>query len=127
MQLRDREILTCTAAVVLISIKSGASGTSTLSNLKKTSKSMTKICRTTCICLTLSNKTASVLRRVTSTRGPANTTKSSKKPSSLQILKCKPLNLTSSIGRFWTIALCNKQLRYVAAVPRSLIMKLRSS
>jgi len=73
MQSRERDILTCIVAVVLINIKSGASGTNILSNLKKTSKIMTKICHIICISLTLSSKTASVLRRATSIEENVNT------------------------------------------------------
>ena len=126
MQSRERDILTCIVAVVLINIKSGASGTNILSNLKKTSKIMIKICHIICISLTLSSKTASVLRRATFTGENANTINNSKSSSSLRMLNYKPSNLTSSTGRTWTIALCNLQLRYVVAALRFLIMRLKS-
>jgi hypothetical protein len=86
-------------AVALTNIKSGANGTSTLSNLKRTSKSMIKICHTTFICLTHWNKTASVLRRATYTEEPVNIISSSKNNSFPLILNCNPSNLTSLTGR----------------------------
>lgn len=126
MQSRERDILTCIVAVVLINIKPGASGTNILSNLKKTSKIMTKICHIICISLTLSSKTASVLRRATFTRENANTINNSKSSFSLRMLNYKPSNLISLTGRTMTIAPCNLQLRYVVAALRFLIMRLKS-
>lgn len=114
-------------AVVHTNIKFGVSGTNTLSNLKKTNMIMTKICHTICISLTLSNKTASVLRRVTSIEENVNTIKNSKSNFSLQTQNYNPSNLTSLTGRTMTTVPCNLQPRYAVAVLRSLIMKLRSS